>query len=87
VLFRSDPGSQIVRPIYNLGHGFNDRLSVLVSRPRRWCFGETLETRLATLPRDRFDFVWMFGEQAQRPWLALVFEGPQGRLYRIVKAN
>ena len=82
-----DPGSQIVRPVYNLGHGFNDRLSVLVSRPRRWCFGETLETRLATLPRDRFDFVWMFGEQAQRPWLALVFEGPQGRLYRIVKAN
>ncbi len=78
-------GANPMRPIYNRGRDFNAVPSNLIGGPRRLCEGRPLEEMLANLPRDRFDFVWMF--QAEAPaganWLTPVAAGPNGRLYRV----
>ncbi|KPF67871.1 hypothetical protein IP88_12030 [alpha proteobacterium AAP81b] len=76
------PGAQLMRPIYNRDHGYNDSFSVaLVQRPNQP--GRRLGAILAGLPHDRFDFVWSFDAPLAKPWLREVARGPHGRLYRI----
>lgn len=82
-------GSHLMRPIYNDGRGFNGVPSNLIAAgPRARCEGRPAAEILAALPRDRFDFVWMF-DAAPPPgtdWLRPVATGPNGRLYRIEPA-
>ena len=75
-------------PIYNRGRGYNDVSSVTVVpnysllRPKYW----TVEQRLAGLPRDRFDFVWVFNQPFDErafPWLKALYRGPAGVLFSI----
>ena len=77
------PGQSLMRPAYNSGRDFNDVLSSLFTGPRTACGARPFAERLAALPRDRFDYVWIFGAEANRSWLELRFSGPNGRFYRI----
>jgi hypothetical protein len=78
------PGAQLMRPIYNEAHGFNDAASVSVRGGR--CGGKTMNDMLRMLPRDRFDYVWIFQAPVpETPWLRQVFSGPDGRLYAILR--
>jgi hypothetical protein len=77
-------GQQLMRPIYNRDHGYNDNESGRFGTPRGRCYGQPLNTLIEDLPRDRFDFLWSFDAPIDRPWLKLVFKGTHGRLYRIV---
>ncbi len=78
-------------PIYNHGRGYNDVSSVLVV-PRvspQGPHGLTVDQRLATLPRDRFDFVWVFNQpfdEAKFPWLKPLYRGPVGVMFAIVRS-
>jgi len=78
-------GANLMRPIYNAGRGFNAVPSNLIGGPRRACEGRPLGEMLALLPRDRFDYVWMFEAAAPAgpDWLVPVARGPNGRLYRV----
>lgn len=83
-------GSTVMRPVYNLGYGFNDNESSTIPGPDRRCKGEPLEARLRTLPRERFDFVWSFAGPAPaetREWLVPVARGERGYLYRVVHVH
>jgi hypothetical protein len=76
-------GAQLMRPIYNERYGFNDNASVDVAGDGK-CGGETVREKLQALPRERFDFVWVFpAPSPQVPWLRQVFAGPDGRLYAV----
>jgi hypothetical protein len=78
-------GAQLMRPIYNDGRGFNEGSSAALGGVGK-CTGPTFATKLQTLPRERFDYVWAFhAPVAQVPWLRLVFAGPDGRLYAVVR--
>ena len=78
-------GAQLVRPVYNRAYGYNDNnSSQLGSKAHRTCYGLPLDEIVDNLPRERFDFVWTFDAPVARPWLAPVFVGQHGRLYRIV---
>jgi hypothetical protein len=79
-------GAQLMRPIYNLGYGFNSSESGLVNSQAKDC-GDPLATVLAGVPRDRFDYVWAIGSEPQVPWLKPIAAGPDGHLYRIVRAG
>jgi hypothetical protein len=77
------PNGQMMRPVYNRAWGFNGSGSSTMNSGQpndRW---PTLAKRIDSLPRGRFDFVWVFDRAIDRPWLRLVFRGPHGRLYRI----
>lgn len=77
------PGQQLMRPIYNLGRGFNDA-SAVITPGGRCAGGLTVAASLAALPRDRFDFVWVFdGRAPPLAWLKPVYTSPDARLYRI----
>jgi hypothetical protein len=79
-------GAQLVRPIYNRDHGYNDDGSVFIRDARdRRCYGRELDAMVDGLPRERFDFVWTFDAPVERAWLVPVFQGTHGRLYRIVR--
>jgi hypothetical protein len=78
------PGAQLMRPIYNEAYGFNDAASVSVRGGR--CGGKTMVDMLRALPRERFDYVWVFHAPMPRvSWLRPVFAGPDGQLYAIVR--
>lgn len=77
-------GSHLMRPVYNAGVGYNDIETGLVSPPGSPCKGKPLAVLLREIPRDRFDFVWVFDVDVSADWLQPVFAGPHGRLYRIV---
>ncbi|HEX4181222.1 MAG TPA: hypothetical protein VHY32_10565 [Caulobacteraceae bacterium] len=78
-------GAQLMRPVYNEGRGFNDSTSSFLTGLHKSCQGRTLPVMLAALPRDRFDFIWVFDRAVPpTPWLRPVFAGPHGRLYAIV---
>jgi hypothetical protein len=77
-------GGQLMRPIYNRGRGYNDITSVHINSGRPRDGAPLLAQRVDGLPRDRFDFVWVFEQAIERPWLRLVAKGPQGRLYRVM---
>ena len=75
-------------PVYNSGLGYNDVESVAVVPPELVGPGGevTVEQRLATLPRDRFDFVWVFNRPFNEnayPWLVPLHRGPVGVLFAI----
>lgn len=75
--------TQLMRPIYNDGRDFNEVQSSYVAKPGTACSGEPLQTRLATLPRDRFDFVWSFVGPLGASGLVPVARGRLGILYRV----
>lgn len=77
------PGQQLMRPIYLRGIEFDSSSSV--APPGTGCVGRSVEAALFDLPRDRFDFVWIFGapEPASSHRLDPVFRGPQGTLYAV----
>lgn len=76
-------GSQLMRPIHNQGRGFNEATTTRMVGRAAPCEGSTLASMLAALPRDRFDYVWVFDARADVPWLVPVHAGPHGRLYAI----
>ena len=81
------PGASWMRPLYNRERGYNDSLSVQVANPNyARCAAPPVADRLGKLPRDRFDFVWLFGvtvPDGAFPWLAKRYAGPSGTLYAI----
>jgi hypothetical protein len=82
------PGQHLMRPIYNSGIGFNDSRSAELFNPAYGCPGLRVRTFLRYLPRDRFDYVWIWEAEAPATalsWLTPVYTGPTSRLYRIRK--
>lgn len=84
------PGQQIMAPIYIPGTPYNGELSFSPrgkTRPAgKACSGIDLDRWFAELPRDRFDFVWLFQGDLPEPakqWLELKYAGPNGKLYAI----
>lgn len=79
-------GSQLMRPIYNAGRDFNDDVSSkLKMRPKGQ--GRTLDDMITKLPRDRFDYVWLFRMDlppAHRQGLEVRFRNRESVLYAIV---
>lgn len=79
------PGAQLMQPIYNKGRGFNEGGSTNVQGEGK-CAGTPMREVLQALPRDRFDYVWVFHAPMPRtPWLRPVFSGPDGRLYAVLR--
>lgn len=78
------PGQQLMQPIYMRGTSYNSATSLGV--PGK-CWGPVVEDRLRTLPRDKFDYVWVLrvAPPTGFPWLVPVARGPNSVLYRIVK--
>lgn len=84
------PGQHLMRPIYNLGFGFNDPRSAELFNPVYGCPGYRVRTFLRYLPRDRFDYVWIWEADAPPSalhWLIPVYTGPTSRLYAIRKST
>ena len=84
------PGQHLMRPIYNDGWGFNDSRSVELFNPAYGCPGFRVRTFLRYLPRDRFDYVWIWEAEAPAAaldWLTPVYTGPTSRLYAIRKST
>jgi hypothetical protein len=82
------PGQHLMRPIYNDGIGFNDSESAELFNPAFGCPGLRVRTFLRYLPRDRFDYVWIWEAEvppAAQSWLKPVYTGPTSRLYAIRK--
>ena len=82
------PGQHLMRPIYNEGQGFNDSRSVELFNPVFGCPGFRVRTFLRYLPRERFDYVWIWEAEAPPAafsWLIPVYTGPTARLYSIRK--
>jgi hypothetical protein len=80
------PGQQLMQPIYLRGTPYNTATTLRL--PGSTCAGKSASEALAGLPRNRFDYVWMFRAQAPaetRAWLKPVFRGPQGVLYAVVR--
>jgi len=77
-------GSQLMRPVYNRGRGYNDAYSTWIAGRRSTCSSPPLASLIAGLPRDRFDFVWVFDGETDVDWLRQVHAGPHGRLYAVV---
>jgi hypothetical protein len=78
------PGQQLMRPIYARDLEFDVWASVA---PRGTdCSGRDAGEALARLPRDKFDYVWIFAvplPATGRGWLEPVFQGPRGTLYEV----
>jgi hypothetical protein len=82
------PGQHLMQPIYNEGQGFNDSRSVELFNPAFGCPGFRVRTFLRYLPRERFDYVWIWEAEAPPAafsWLTPVYTGPTARLYSIRK--
>lgn len=78
-------GQNLMQPIYNRGRDFNGIPSNLIAGPVDPCGGRPLRVLLDALPRDRFDYVWLFDAVPPQgiAWLQPVAAGPHGRLYRL----
>jgi hypothetical protein len=79
-----NPGQQLMQPDYLPGSEYNAETSIRV--PGTTCLGKPIDELVAGLPRDRFDYVWIF--KAQPPagtsaWLKPVFRGPRGVLFSV----
>ena len=84
------PGQHLMKPIYNQGRGFNDSESAELFNPVYGCPGYRVRTFLRYLPRDRFDYVWIWEADAPPSalhWLTPVHIGPTSRLYAIRKST
>lgn len=75
------PGQQLMQPIYLRGTGHN--MAEPVRPSGESCQGQAASELVAELPRDRFDFVWMFRATVSEPWLKPIFRGPRGTLYAV----
>jgi hypothetical protein len=78
-------GAQLMRPIYNEGHGFNSSSSGLVNTLAADC-GQPVPEVIAAIPRNRFDFVWAMDTELKETWLQPVATGPSSHLYKIQEA-
>lgn len=84
------PGQHLMRPIYNDGVGFNNSKSVELFNPAFGCPGFRVRTFLRYLPKDRFDYVWIWEAEAPSAalqWLTPIYTGPTSRLYAIRKST
>lgn len=84
------PGQHLMQPIYNAVYGFNDSRTVDLFNPMYGCPGFRVRRYLKYVPRDRFDYIWMWEVEAPpeaRQWLNLVYAGPSSRLYAIAKSG
>ena len=83
------PGSQTLFVHPNMIAGFHDDGSQLFLPRRCRSAARSLGNVLASLPRDRFDYVWLIGVPPalwpQRDWLRPVWHGTDGVLYRIAR--
>lgn len=84
------PGQQLMRPIYNAGRGYNSDLDsrLGLGNGRGNCKGIATEQWFAGLPRDRFDYVWLFKTDAPafaKPGLIKRFANRDTILYEIRK--
>ncbi len=84
------PGAQLLTPLGALGTRYNADPSQLVRRPD--CPADlrpVLAYRIATFPRDRFDYVWAIGFDPASlppyPGLTPLFADDETVLYRIAK--
>ncbi len=69
------PGPQLLRPLWS-----PTEAQCSTDRP--------LVARLAAVPRQRFDYVWVLGAAAApQPWLSRVHAGPRMQLYRVITAR
>jgi hypothetical protein len=77
---------QLMTPLYNKDVGYHAPPSNLLATPGNACEGRALGEILTTLPRKRFDYVWIFSRPAKYSriaWLKLEAQTPDARLYRI----
>ena len=76
------PGYQLMTPRYLPGSRYNATVELSLI-PK--CNGVRLDEWLRDLPRDKFDFVWLFRTQAPAgtDWLVPVHRGPGSTLYAI----
>jgi hypothetical protein len=77
---------QLMTPLYNKDVGYHAPPSNLLATPGNACEGRALGEILTTLPRKRFDYVWIFSRPAKDSriaWLKLEAQTPDARLYRI----
>lgn len=76
------PGYQLMTPRYLPGSRYNATVELSLI-PK--CNGVQLDDWLHGLPRDKFDFVWLFRTQAPAgtDWLVPVHRGPGSTLYAI----
>ncbi len=82
------PGAQLIRLRPGLPAGYSgDPSQMLVPQRCRFKNETLLEPSLDKLPRDRFDYVWVVdlppAQWPKRDWLAPVWHGRTGILYRI----
>ncbi len=80
------PGQHLMKPIYNDVHGFNDSRTVDLFNPAFGCPGFRVRRFLREVPRDRFDYIWMWETEAPAAalsWLTPIYTGPTSRLYAI----
>lgn len=80
------PGAQPMQPIYLAGSAYNSVETLKGDDGKVGCSGRSLDDWLGKLPRESFDFVWLFTVEAPpstRSWLTPVFKGPQGTLYAV----
>jgi hypothetical protein len=84
------PGQHLMRPIYNAVYGFNDSRTVDLFNPAYGCPGFRVRRFMRLVPRDRFDYIWIWEAEAPpetKKWLNLVYAGPSSRLYAIAKSS
>ena len=82
------PGQSLMTPTYNSDVDYNIPASGALTSAENPCKGRTMATILADLPRQRFDYIWVFAPPAEDShtfWLQLLHTGPDARLYRILK--
>lgn len=84
------PGQHLMQPIYNAVYGFNDSRTVDLFNPAYGCPGFRVRRFMRLVPRDRFDYIWIWEAEAPpetKKWLNLVYAGPSSRLYAIAKSS
>ena len=84
------PGQQLMQPIYNAGRGYNSEFAgrLGLGTGRGNCSGVTSAQWFEGLPRERFDYVWLFRTDAPafaKPGLIKRFANRDTVLYEIRK--
>lgn len=81
----NQPGTTLMRPVYNKDFGFNE-VNSSYERSESCPIGRTADAFLEALPRSRFDYVWTFSAASfADPGLAFVAAGPKAKLYRVLR--
>src|SRR3546814_18273053 len=78
-------GAQLMQPRYNAGRDFNSDKSAKM-RMKSKGEGRSVENMIATLPRERFDYVWLFKTDIpddRKHGFQLTFRNAESVLYEI----